>query len=149
MGLIIMATISLYCPPMPINKISGKLHRTAAEPMRATITWDDGSTTVIENVIIPITEVDRKGLLRWAVKPCIGKDVNNYVIVELPEEAVVFEIQAMTMVAIKIEAKVTINIPGKGKWTGVVEFPDCPTDILVSPMMAAAVTAEGPITQAA
>jgi hypothetical protein len=140
-----MGTISIYCPKMKITKINGKLHKTAAEPMRVTIMWDDGTTTIIPDVIIPITEVDRIGLLHWRVKRCVGADKDNYVIVSLPEEDVCFRLLKFGMVAVAINALVITNLPGKGQWSGEVEFPNCRTGIFT--MTAAAVTANGLLTK--
>ena len=142
------ATISIYCPPMAIYKINGKLHRTAAEPMIATMWFDDGTYQIISGVIIPPTLVNKVPLtvLTWKVQPCEGADAARQIVVTLPAELVVFDIMAATMVARAIPADVVLKRQD-GIWKGVVIFPDCPTDLFSHPTQASAVTASGTLTR--
>ena len=53
-----IATVSIYCPPMSIDKISRKLRRTAVEPMVVTVVMPDGSVLTFKDVTIPPTDVN-------------------------------------------------------------------------------------------
>ncbi len=153
------ASVSLYCCPMPITKISWDLRVTDAEPMVATITippcWPTkvGQSThqqvvTIDPVTIPPTYVKRQGLLRWQVDACLGLG-RNYegwvLVVELPVEPVVFRLSAFTMVALAIDAPTTLTSPYGRRWRGHVTFPDCKTNLFT--MTAEAVTAVGVLTE--
>ena len=142
------ANLSLACPPMPSYKVSGKLRRTAAEPMTATVTLEDGTIIVVPNVTIPQTDVDRAVLFppRWTVRACVGESALNrfpHLRVELPAEDCVFEWMAMTMVALPIDAAATFVDVDGSVWKGTVAFPICHVDVLTNPMQAEAVTATG------
>ncbi len=110
--------------------------------MVATLTFPDLSTFVVKDVIIPITNVHKQGLLQWLVDPCIGADVNNLVIINLPEEPVRWKGWTITALAIPITG--TVMHPTLGK--GIIEgsFPDCPVNIFT--MTANVVTATGTVT---
>ncbi len=142
------AKVSLYCPPMPVSVVNLRLRRTAAEPMTATIDFEDHTGLLIQNVVIPPTDVHRKGLLHWEVDACVGIGgfVNNgvigdYITVELPAEPVLFDLHSFSMVAQAITAKVTLTLADGSVGVGTVLFPDCKTDLLTG--IAEAVTAVG------
>jgi hypothetical protein len=143
------AALSLYCPPMPINKVSRGFRRTVAEPMKATITFEDQTQVVIENVVIPPTEVHRIYPLYWIVHACIGAgQQNGYALeVELPQEASVWRWRDLTMVALSITAAAMLTCPDGRVYEGDVVFPDCRVNLLVDPNVAEAVTATGTLTQ--
>lgn len=141
------ATISLFCPAMPVRAINRKLRRTAVEPMIATITFDDGTTLIINPVTIPETDVNRLGLLHWQVDTCVGygKDVNgNIIFVYLPVEPVLFSLQDFAMVAQAIPAAVTLTTARGDMWKGEVVFPKCASSLLTG--IAESVTATGEIS---
>ena len=141
------AQLSIYCPSMPVHSVNRKLRRTAAEPMVATITFEDGSTLAINPVTIPETDVHRLGLLHWQVDACIGSGndgANNFISVSLPVEPVLFNLQDFTMVAQAIVADVLLLLANGVSWTGTVTFPDCPTDLMTG--TAQAITATGQVS---
>lgn len=149
-------TVSLYCPPMAIYRDprGGILaHRTAAEPMTATIVMPDGSVLTIGGVLIPATEVDLVSIveLLWRVRACVGTNESARrpseppFTVKLPPEDTRFEMAALTMVALAIDAP-TVMVDGRDLWEGSVRFPDCRVDLLKNPMVAEAVTAVGSLT---
>ncbi len=135
------AKVSLYCPPMPVNVVNFRLRRTAAEPMTATIDFYGGEGLLIQNVVIPPTDVHRKGLLHWEVDPCVGE--GEGIKVELPAEPVLFDLHSFSMVAQAITAKVTLTLADGSVGVGTVLFPDCKTDLLTG--IAEAVTAVGSV----
>lgn len=141
--------ITLNCPPMPIYKADRTHKRTGAENMTAELIFDDGSQVIITPVTIPETPVDRLSLLHWQVAACVGSGMQNgnQLIVNLPPEPVVFELEAMTMVALSIECQTTLTLADGSTWQGMVVFPDCPTDIMSNPMIAASVVALGSLTR--
>ena len=139
------AKISVYCPPMKINKVSRRLRRTDAEPMEAIVLLLDGAV-VLKPVLIPETFVDKLGLLHWMVRACKGvyEGADASLIVNLPKEPVWFEWSEMTLVAQPIEAETTLVLPDLETWTGKVRFPKCRLNIWT--MTAKEVTAEGKLT---
>ena len=140
-----MPKISLYCPPMKVSLISGKLRRTDAEPMVAAI-FDDlgGQMVAIDNVVIPETYVRRVGWnpLNWMVDACVGKDEDGLIAVGLPVEPVrVYPLRGYS-IAQQIEAPVSLWFQGKNYWGSVI-FPDCKASLWTG--IAEAVTARGTI----
>lgn len=134
-------SVKLYCPPMAIYGDGPSLKRTAAEPMKASLTFDNGLATTIDNVIIPPTEVRRLHRLYWEVDACVGQ--GGGLQVYLPKEAAVWRFSAMSMVALSIVAKTVLTMPDGSVWQGQVTFPDCRIEIAKSPMIAEAITATG------
>ncbi len=140
------AAVSIYAPAMLVRPLNRKLRRTAAEPMVATITFEDGSTLVIDPVTIPETDVHRLGLLHWQVDACSGMgtdDKGNSLVVNLPVEPVLFSLQDFAMVAQAIPATVTLTLDNGDVWSGEVVFPDCASNLITG--VAESVTAEGTI----
>ena len=139
-----IAKLSLFCPPMPVSAVNLKLRRTAAEPMTATIDFADGTVLIIQNVIIPPTDVHRKSILHWQVDACVGegKDLlGNRIEVHLPIEPVLFDLATFSMIAKAITAPVTLTLANGQVATGSVVFPDCHTNIMTG--VAEAITAVG------
>lgn len=134
------ATISLFCPPMPVYKVNGHRRITAEESMVATITFPGGVVCMLE-AVIPPTCVRWQSLLFWMVDACIGHGEQHgmELTVQLPPEPVVF--RWYTMVALAIDAPSTLLMPDGSRWEGSVRFPDCRTNIFT--MVAEAVTAVG------
>lgn len=136
------ATITLHCPRMKIDRVSGRLRRTHAEPMLGRLVVG-GSSLMIPDITIPPTEVDKVGPFKWRVRPCQGSYTSQsgpvrFVVVSLPEEPVLLEVDSagvLTMVAIAIMASCRVELDdGRILATlgtdqsGWVRFPDCPTD---------------------
>src|SRR5882724_9126304 len=113
------ASVSLYCPPMKVNYVSGTLRQASAEPMAATISLPDGSTLTM-TVTIPATIVRRQGMLRWLVDACVGKGQQDgwELTTELPQEPVVFSLSGFCMVAKAIQAPTTLLGPDGSTWKG-------------------------------
>jgi hypothetical protein len=138
------AKISIYCPPMPIHGAGIGKKITAAEPMVATITFNDGSTLVIQNVIIPPTPVKRTRLGQWLVAECDGEGIDadgNRIVISLPEEIVEFKNGVLTALAIPETGYLSLADGTLGVINDIE--PDCPVDIF--PLVASAVTATGTV----
>lgn len=139
-----MQNLSLYCPPMKIEAVGFGTKRTVAEPMTATITKPDGSTLIIENVVIPPTDVKRKGFLSWEVDACQGSGGNAdaSIVVFLPVEPVNWSFWPPGIVARKIDCKGKLVLDGV-TYSLTCTFPDC--RLSLGSMTATAVTATGEI----
>lgn len=149
----VTASLSLYCPPMKIFKISRKLHRTDTEPMTATVTIN-GQSFQIENVTIPPTDVNRIKLGKWKVNKCVGATPLGMLpsmIVNLPEEGTDVSCVngEIAIIAEKIIATVKMKMLDGSNWEGTVTFPACSVSVPLPghPSVAAAITAPGSLTQ--
>ncbi len=146
--------IALFCPKMKIQRVGFRQYRTAVEPMRATLTQDDGTTFVIEPVTIPETDI-HVHLLAFPqialVEPCTGSGGNSigFITVDLPAEPVMVELspQGMPILVAKSMRGCPLRLMlTKGElWRGTVDFPDAVTDLLNGG--AEAVTATGVLTK--
>jgi len=138
--------LTLNCPPMAVFPVSRKLRRTAAEPMTANLTWPDFTGIMIYPVLIPATDVHRKGMLHWQVDACIGagQDASgNSIVVNLPVEPVLFNLTHFDMEAQPITAPVTVTLADGRVGTGSVVFPICRTSLITG--IAEAVIAQGSV----
>lgn len=141
------ATISLYCPTMPVHRYALSKAITAAEPMVATIAFDDGTTVTVPNVVIPPTTVDLVVPSVWKVRACVGATLVGAmptVSVSLPPQTVDFDIGQFALVARSITAPVTYQDANGNRWAGTVTWPDSKVDLF--PLQAEPVTAVGELT---
>ena len=143
---------SFYCPPMGIGRISGRLRRTHAEPMR--FETEDGA--VIEDVTIPPTDVTPvpapwwalwRRKTKWQVAACeAAKLVDGlYVKVELPIEPVDINLIRLEAVAAEMRDCPTTFLRGGETWVGNdTVFPECHVPL---GGVAESVTATGTLTR--
>lgn len=130
---------------MPIYSDSFSLRHTAAEPMTATVTYENGIVIRFGPVTIPSTYINMVGILHWQMAACVGETrlgKKPSLIVFLPIENTVFKLAAMTMMTLAINAP-AIYIDGSGTWQGIIAFPACKINVLSNPMMVEAITASG------
>jgi hypothetical protein len=142
------ATITIQCPPMLVVRVRNCLNRTAAEPMTATVKFDDGTELTIPDVIIPPTDVHEHSLLDWVVDPCVGANfANNSLRVELPAENCKFNFAKFAMIAEAMVGQITLTTLDKGTFKGTATFPAAAAPIaLGKPIIVEAVTATGTLT---
>ena len=140
------ATISLYCPPMPIYNDGVGLKRTGTEEMVATISLPNVGQLVIKNVAIPPTLVHRVGLMVWQVEACgaYGTDADGAVLALLyPAELTV--IQGRHLIAKSITITGTLTLPDGTVGQVKLVQPDCACTLFPPPIEAQAVTAAGTV----
>lgn len=124
------SNISLYCPPMRIEHVGGRLYRTAVENMIATV-YIRGKVVTIPDVVIPETDVHRD-LLYFptvaVVNPCVGRDAGGRVISYLPKENVDLSFRGWPpfLIAKAMIAQTVYKDDEGFEWVGEVLFPDCP-----------------------
>jgi hypothetical protein len=142
-----IATVSIYCPPMSIDKISRKLRRTAVEPMVVTVVMPDGSVLTFKDVTIPPTDVNAVSWpFYWMVKACMaenGDDFSNYFVVELDEEPVTVYPSKGYSLAHEVPCKFTLMTARGPVYGGTGKFPECKVPFFGK---AQSVTATGTIT---
>ncbi|MDE2100653.1 MAG: hypothetical protein KGL39_25640 [Patescibacteria group bacterium] len=146
-------SVSLFCPKMAIHKLSADLAQTAVEPMTATLTAEDGTKTIIENVTIPPTFVDRQkqtpeDVLRilWIVRACEGETLYRLFVCSIPPQTCEMDLATLGFAAKAIDASVVYTDVQGRTWKGTVHFPDCEVQWWLQPLEAVPVTAIGTLT---
>ena len=132
---------------MPVHRYALSKAMTAAEPMTATITFADGSTVTIPNVVIPPTLVDLLMPAVWQVRPCVGATPDGVfpaVSVLLPPQRVEPDFAKLALMAKSITAPITYQDANGNRWQGTVTWPDSKVDLF--PLQAEPVTATGEVT---
>ena len=135
---------------MNIHHVRLNLKLTDPEPMVATITFDDGTELVINQVVIPPTPVRRTHLLQnpfhWTVDACVGKGDDghgNSLVVDLAVEQCDFVPSEGTVCALPMPYVCTLTLADGRVAKGTLIPPNCPIDLLSIPIAATPLTLEG------
>lgn len=149
-----VASVSVYCPPMPVLKKGVGLWQCQLEPTDVTIKYPSGVKTMLAkkprlmkmgsksaivetgDIDIPATYV--RGVFRRAVDPCVGTgklDDGSEFTMKLPREPVIlagfervgFLKREPIIIAVAMDAEVVVVKKNGDKWIGFIRFPDCRT----------------------
>ncbi len=140
-----VANLQLHFPPMPVNRVGPGLMQAEREPFEGTLRFDNEMVLHVRGAI-PLTFV-RGFLAYYEVDACIGAGEveGGQIVINLPPEPV--RLRNGVMTALGIDASVTLTLEDGQVGTGILHFPDCPTELL-SPghRLAEAVDAHGTVT---
>jgi hypothetical protein len=143
------AYLVIECPAMPIYFDGIGHKRTGTENCKVTIALCCGAQIVIENAIIPETEIVRLHERLWQVQECTLTGTNaagDSIVLNLPLEDVKVNLVKGIAMAAAMNASGSIFLADGSAGAAAVKFPECPTNIFSRPETAAALVAAGTVT---